>query len=71
MFCNSRKKRDFVPELNFEGGENIEIVEELKVVGYILINDIKTSSNTAYLTAKLYKRIWMIRRLKCLGVLHN
>ena len=67
MLCNSRKKWDFVPELNFEGGENIEIVEELKVVGFILRSDMKTSSNTAYLTAKAYKRMWLIRRLKCLG----
>ena len=53
--------------MDFEGGENIEIVDELKVVGYILRSDMKTCSNTAYLTAKAYKRMWLIRRLKNLG----
>ena len=64
---NSRRKWDFVPELDFGGGEDIEIVDELKVVGYILRSDMKTCSNTAYLTAKAYKRMWLIRRLKNLG----
>ena len=67
MLCNSRRKWDFVPELDFGGGEDIEIVDELKVVGYILRSDMKTCSNTAYLTAKAYKRMWLIRRLKNLG----
>ena len=66
MLCNSRRKWDFIPELSFEGGENVEIVDELKVVGFILRSDMKTCSNTAYLTTKAYKRMWLIRRLKYL-----
>ena len=31
------------------------------------LGKIYASSNTAYLTTKAYKRIWLIRRLKCLG----
>ena len=57
----------FPPELNFHGCENIKIVEELKVVGYDLRSDMKTCSNTAYLTAKAFKRMWHIRRLKYFG----
>ena len=37
------------------------------MVGYILRSDMKTCSNTAYLTAKAFKRMWLIRRLKYLG----
>ena len=66
MLCNSRVKWDFVPELTIDNN-NIEVVEEMKIVGYIMRSDMKTSSNTAYLTAKAYKRMWFIRRLKSLG----
>ena len=67
MMCNTRKKWDFVPELTVNLEENIEIVEEMKIVGYIMRNDMKTSSNTAYLTGKAYKRMWFLRRLKSFG----
>ena len=48
MLCNSRQKWDFIPELNIKG-ENIEIVDEIKVVGFILRSDLKTSANTSYI----------------------
>jgi hypothetical protein len=67
LLCNSRIKWDFLPELNLGTEENIEVVEELKIVGYIFRSDMKTCSNTAYLTAKAYKRMWFLRRLKALG----
>ena len=67
LLCNTRIKWDFLPELNLGTEENIEVVEELKIVGYIFRSDMKTCSNTAYLTAKAYKRMWFLRRLKALG----
>ena len=67
LLCNTRIKWDFLPELSLGSQENIEIVEELKIVGYIFRSDMKTSSNTAFLTAKAYKRMWFLRRLKALG----
>ena len=67
MLCNTRTKWDFEPELSLDGVNNLEIVEELKIVGFMLRNDMKTCSNTAYITAKAYKRMWLIRRLKALG----
>ena len=67
MLCNTRVKWDFQPELSINGTDHIEIVDEIKVVGYILRNDMKTSSNTTYLTKKAYKRMWIVRRLKQLG----
>ena len=36
-------------------------------MGFIMRCDMKTWSNTAYLTAKAYKRMWFLRRLKALG----
>ena len=34
MLCNSRVKWDCVPELNLENEHQIEVVEEMKTVGY-------------------------------------
>ena len=67
MLCNTRIKWDFEPELTLDGVNNLEIVEELQIVGFMLQNDMKTWSNTAYITTKAYNRMWLIRRLKALG----
>ena len=42
--------------------EDNEVVEEIKIVGYIMTHD--TWSNTAYLTANAYKGMWFLQRLK-------
>ena len=66
MLCNTRQKWDFIPELKL-GNDNIEVVQEMKIVGYIMRSDMRTSSNTEYLVKKAYKRMWLVRRLKGLG----
>jgi hypothetical protein len=58
---------DFVPELQLIENQNIEVVEEMKIVGYMLRSDLKTCSNTEMITKKAYGRMWIIRRLKALG----
>ena len=67
MLCNTRIKWDFEPELTLDGVNNLEIVEELQIVRFMLQKDMKTWSNTAYITTKAYNRMWLIRRLKALG----
>jgi hypothetical protein len=71
MICSTRRKWDVMPELTTGGGENIEVVEEMKVVGYILRSDMRTSSNTKYITKRAYSRMWIVRRLKALGASHD
>ena len=66
ILCNTRQKSDFIPELHFKG-EQIQIVDQIKVGGLFLRSDMKTSSNTAYITGKAYKQMWLVRRLKALG----
>ena len=39
----------------------------MKLVGYMLRSDLKTSSNTKYIVRKAYGRLWLLRRLKKLG----
>ena len=45
----------------------MEVVEEMKLVGYQLRTDLKTISNTNYIVKRAWKRMWVIRRLKNMG----
>ena len=45
----------------------IQVVEETKLLGLQITNDLKWTSNTHYLIKKAYKRLWIIKRLKILG----
>ena len=56
-----------MPELSIVPGQNLEVVEEIKIVGFMLRSDLKTSSNTKYIVKKAYARMWILRRLKALG----
>ena len=57
-----------MPELRIgNSSEHVEIVEEMKIVGFILRSDLKTISNTRYILKKAYSRLWILRRLKALG----
>ena len=67
MFCNSWRKYDIIPELQLQPGVNLEVVDEMKLVGYMFRSDLKTCSNTSYIIKKAYKRMWILRRLKSLG----
>ena len=67
MLFARHKKYDFVPEMQLIENHNIEVVEEMKIVGYILRSDLKTCSNTEYIVKKAYGRMWILRRLKALG----
>jgi hypothetical protein len=66
MLCNTRIKWDFIPELKL-GNDDIEVVQEMKIVGFVMRSDMRTCSNTEYLVKKAYKRMWLVRRLKGLG----
>ena len=63
MLFNPTKTYDFVPELELEGKE-VETLEEMKLLGLTLRNDLKWKSNTNELVLKSYKKLWMVKRLK-------
>ena len=71
MFCCSWRKYDIIPELQLQPDLNLEVVEELKLVGFMFRSDLKTCSNTSYIIKKAYKRMWIVRRLKSLGASTN
>jgi hypothetical protein len=61
------RKYDFLPEIQLIHNTKIEVVEEMKIVGFVLRSDLKTISNTNYIIGKAYGRMWVVRRLKTLG----
>ena len=63
MLFNPTNTYDFVPELELEGKE-IETLEEMKLLGLTLRNDLKWKSNTNEMVLKSYKKLWMVKRLK-------
>ena len=67
MLFNPRKKYDFLPQIQTESGELLEVVEEMKLLGVIVRSDLSWHSNTKFLCEKGFKRLWMLRNLKKLG----
>ena len=67
MLFNRATKNDFMPELYLSQGKTLEVVEQMKLVGYQLRTDLKTISNTNYIVKRAWKRMWVVRRLKMLG----
>ena len=62
MIFNRARKHDFMPELYLNTGNKLEVVEEMKLVGYHLRTDLRTISNTNYIVARAWKRMWIVRR---------
>ena len=67
MLFNPAKQWDFMPEI-VVGGRNLEVVEVYKLVGVQISSNLKWDENTEYITKKAYSRLWMIKRLKNLGL---
>ena len=66
MLFNQCKSFDFMPSLELEGCQ-IDLVEDMKILGVMISSDMKFSKNTQYIIKKAYRRIWMLKRLKNLG----
>ena len=67
MLFDRATKHDFKPELQLNPDTNLEVVEEMKLVGYQLRTDLKTISNTNYIVRRAWKRMWVVGRLKSMG----
>ena len=62
MVFNPTLNHDFIPEFN-QGSLQIETMEEMKLLGLIVSNDLTWKRNTEYLTKKAYQKLWSIKRL--------
>ena len=47
--------------------QELEVVNEVRLLGLTLRSDMKWSSNTNDMISKANKRLWILRRLKYLG----
>ena len=68
MLFNKSTKYDFPPELKFSDGTNLEVVSQFKLVGVVISDDLKWQNNTNFITQKAMQRIWILRRLKKMGM---
>ena len=66
MLFNPGTKRDFFPRFVFNDKE-LEVVEESKLLGIIIRNDLSWSSNNNNMVKRAYKKLWCLKRLKRLG----
>ena len=55
-----------MPKIELENNE-LELVEEMKLLGVVIQSDMKWGANTEYMVERAYKKLWVIRRLKGLG----
>ena len=67
MMFNTMLKYDVFSQISTERGKYMDVVEEHKILRFILRSDLKTIFNTEYIFKKAYPRMWLIRRLKTLG----
>ena len=66
MLFNPCSSLDFMPDVRLEGHQ-LEVVDEIKLLGLVIRTDLKWASNTEYMVKKAYSRLWTLRRLKSLG----
>ena len=66
MVFNPCTSVDFMPEFML-GGHDLEVVEEMRILGIIIRSDMKWYSNTDSIVTRANKKLWMLRRLKYLG----
>ena len=66
MVFNTGKLQDFQPELRVDDNE-IQVVDEMRILGLIIRSDMKWSANTEHIVIRAFRKLWMLRRLKSHG----
>ena len=66
MLFNPCTSVDFMPDIKL-GSHQLEVVEEIKLLGITVRSDMKWHSNTQAIVQKANKRLWILRRLKHMG----
>ena len=58
---------DFIPRIELDNTE-LELVEQMKLLGVIIQSDMKWIVNTEYIVKTAYKQPWVIRRPELIGM---
>jgi hypothetical protein len=56
-----------MPKCSLAGGDELEVVEEIKLLGVMITSDLKWNAHCDFICQKAFARLWMLRRLKPLG----
>ena len=67
ILFNRSRKYDFLPECSFGDGQQLQVVDEIKLLGVTMRSDLSWSSHCTQICQKGFSRLWMLRRLKPLG----
>ena len=68
MVINFSKLMSFPPNLTLGGSDLLREVAVTKLLGVQIQSNLKWQKNTDYICQKASKRIWLIRRLKKIGI---
>ena len=71
MVCNPSRKLVFPPEFTIGPSEVLEVKSTLKILGIQVQHDLKWNAQVEQMTKKASSKIWMLRRMKQLGVDEN
>ena len=66
MVFNTCKSVDFRPEFEF-GSKQLEVVDEMRLLGITVRSDLKWTSNTQDIVKRASSKLWILRRLRNLG----
>ena len=66
MVFNPCWSKEFQPELEL-GNDQLEVVDEMRLLGVIVTSDVKWASNTEHIVKRASNKLWTLRRLKGLG----
>ena len=63
MVFNQARKVDILPKVRLND-DLIEVVDEAKLLGIMITNDLTWHKNTQYIIGRSYQRMWILRNLK-------
>ena len=67
MIFNPRRRGvDFKPHIRLKGSP-LEVIDNHKLVGFMLSDSMTWDLNTEYLVNRAYAKMWVLRRIKALG----
>ena len=58
---------DFLPELSFPGGEQLEVIYQTKLVGVVVDSSLSWWPHVEYTIGNANKKLWLLIRFKRLG----
>ena len=66
MLFNKSRKFDFPPEFAFRNKQQLEIVQETRLLGLVISTDLGWEANTMAICSKAMTKMWLLRRMKYL-----